>query len=170
LKLRQVEQKKKDQDLKRQLEENQIQNHRKMLEKMQEIEKKESLIKDNLVKLRQEKLKHAETKAIMISQKVKKTIEYNEKHIYDLRHSYEDKKVQMDKIKYKFELYKKKQYDDRQIKIKQKETEIRNNQVIKLKNCLCMFNNFIIIRPGKERKGKERRGKERRYLHQYNRY
>jgi len=33
-----------------------------------------------------------------------------------------------------------------------------------------MFNNFIIIRPGKERKGKERRGKERRYLHQYNRY
>ncbi len=122
--MRLVEQKKKDAERKRKMEEAQINNHKKITEKLKEMNKREFLIKDNLHKKQFEKIKEAETKSIIINRKLRKTQEFNDNQHVALRERFEKKQMYLEEVKHNFELQKQKKIEDLHSKSLKKEENI----------------------------------------------
>jgi len=126
LKMKQVEQKKKEAKRKRQMEEAQISNHKKITEKLKEMNKKEFMIKEHLHKRQFDKLKEAETKSIIISRKIRKTQEYNENLQNTKRKNFLEKQIYLDEVKSSFERKKKKELEEYKMRNTRKEENVHH--------------------------------------------
>jgi len=136
-KMRHVQQKKKENQMRRKMEENVIEVQKKSMEKLEEIRKKEENIRMNLYIRSKKKIMLNQSKSLQVAERLRKTVEFNETQILNLRKNFEEKQNLMEKIKIKFELSKKEKSDLIKIKASLKEKEIRE-VIVKL------INNFIL--------------------------